>query len=99
MAMPVLLRILTTPSCWMRNRRFDARVDVVLNKLLDEYAVTKLTAHHMVIGGRVVWVANWPYCFGHFTDRSDAMGLPSRATCFRLRDRLMEEELKFSVTQ
>lgn len=85
MTLKMLLRILATPSCWLRNHHYSDEWDRRINDALDGGAVIsevgELTAN---INGERIWIANHPYA--SCTPRPGLQVMPSRATVFRLMD-------------
>lgn len=81
-------RIITTPSCWLRNAKTCNIWDCRLNQLMDMYELKLVDDHEVKLGSTSIWVSNWPYAFGsnYSSNRIVCEPLPSRTTCFRLKD-------------
>jgi hypothetical protein len=89
-----ILKVLTTPRCWIRNDPTSKAWDKELNKLLDtnniilgSYRGESDSYYTLLVGDVEVWVSNFPYAYGskHRAGLAEAK-LPSRATVFRLRE-------------
>lgn len=81
--MRYLLRVLFTPSCWVRARKVDRVWDRVLNEVLDTNPeIKRVDAYRASINGYQVWVENCPYS----ALKSPREGLPTRRTVFRFFD-------------
>jgi hypothetical protein len=81
-----LIRVLLTPSCWFRNYPTCPYVDDLVNSLLDHNQIQAVDRHSAVIGGRTIWISNFPYASGTIDEGSKCTGMPSRRTVFRLHD-------------
>ena len=80
-----LLRVLTSPSCWLRSWRTNKDLDAAINKLLDAGADITFDRYTTTLGPLSLWTANFPYSYGR-ENTIDGIGLPSRKTAFRLYD-------------
>lgn len=93
MKIKTIIRILATPSCWIRNHKVDLVWDMKLNQLLDKYDFTDITEHTVTLGSTRVWIKNHPYA--SFSPYSPAAGtvsvLPTRETAFRAHDKLVHQ--------
>lgn len=58
---------ITHPHFWIQNHRTSYKWDYALNRLLaSDLDVDVVAGGHLAkIGDMKVWVANYPYCFGH----------------------------------
>lgn len=75
----------------IRLGRTDRELSALINSLLDD-PWTPITVHDeysVSLGDLELWIANYPYCYGH---RHDADGssppLPDRRTVYRLHERI-----------
>jgi hypothetical protein len=85
-----LFRILTTPSCWLRNKPTNKALSRKLNRLMDENTPVKRINRYLVqLGGIALWQENYPYCCYYMYD-NPCLGLPDRTTVFRLYDYIAE---------
>ena len=97
-----LFKIITTPSCWIRNYDTCKIWDARLNGLLDNEDFEMYSGGHTIYfpkSGIRVWVSNFPYCFGDFYGKGRYINqefhvLPTRTTVFRLHDMLLEKARK-----
>jgi len=95
-----ILRVISTPSCWLRNYPTSESWDYALNRLLDKYSpsVSHMRCHTIMLGETEVWIANKFYAYGHeYRWRQRHFGgfkLPSRKTAFRLNDAIMKMNAK-----
>lgn len=83
-----VLRVLTTPACWLQNNDYCPEWDEELNRLMRTERFTDVTRYTARIGGHLVWVANHPYA--SFTMREHEVR-PSRATILRAKRKLMAD--------
>ena len=88
MKLSMLLRILTTPSCWIRNYAYSHAWDKELNALMDKYNFEPSTVAVATLGPYTVWIENHPYASFHQYLPNTIKLLPSRATVFRAMDKL-----------
>lgn len=79
----MFLRILFTPSCWIRNHPTSLEWDEWLSKALEDPEISELGNHDCLINGKGVWISNYPYCYG---GPRRVWVLPKRSTVFRLHD-------------
>jgi hypothetical protein len=93
MRLSMFLRILTTPACWMRNHGTNPALDAWMLIALKDPQISQISSYTCRLNGVPIWIANFPYCFGHVGD-SGSLGLPSRSTCFRLYDAVASQQLK-----
>ena len=93
MKLKTILRILTTPSCWIRNHKTDLIWDMKLNQLLDKYDFADIEEHTARLGDQKVWIKNHP--FASFSPYNRPYGplhvLPKRETVFRAHDKLVRQ--------
>ncbi len=81
------LRIIMTPSCWIRNRSTNKQWDRMVLSQLKTPHFTENDNYTVMLNGVQMWVENYPYAYGtDYTGLND--GMPSRATVFRLKDAL-----------
>lgn len=79
-----IIRILLTPSCWLRNYSTNKFLSVRINNAIDREADVILHDNYRVImDGMLIWIENYPYAFGQV---SGQRGMPDRTTVFRLVD-------------
>ena len=94
--MKYLFRILTTPSCWIRNYPTNKQLSDKINKLI-ECVDTKILVHDggykISLGNLDLWNANYPYGSYRLYDNK-GYGMPDRCTTFRLCDKINEEIFK-----
>jgi len=82
--MLAILRVLFTPSCWMRIERTSNGWDKFLNDCMDRgEVVTSTHIYTAQISGRTIWIANGYFGYGHEYD-SGIGDACSRSTMFRL---------------
>ena len=100
MTLKMLWRILTTPSCWIRNRSTDQRCNELIRYLIDRkdrvtvgYAYFEGANHFyrikLSIGGNdyVFWIRNkWYDYLNESYGDFGFHGLPSRSLCFEFFD-------------
>jgi len=79
-----LLRVLTSPSCWLRSAATNKELDAAINKLLDAGVNITADGYMATLGPIFLWAEAFPYIHGGHT--VDGIGLPSRRTVFRLYD-------------
>jgi len=95
-----ILRVISTPSCWLRNYPTSESWDYALNRLLDKYSpsVSHMRCHTIMLGETEVWIANKFYAYGHEYNWGRypryEFKLPSRKTAFRLHDAVMKMNAK-----
>ena len=83
------LRILLTPTCWIRNHGFNKSLDGWMRKALENPQFSNLTSHRVTLNGKEFWIENYPYAYAYLT-KYKLMGLPSRSTVFDFADALSE---------
>ena len=94
------IRVVMTPSCWIRNYRTSKEWDRELNHLLDTEDFEIHNFHlRFVKSGTCIWIANYPYAFGdRITPLENFYGyvnkLPARKTVFRLYDKICSGKYK-----
>lgn len=87
--MPHFLRVLLTPGCWIRNRGTSEKLSEFILKRLSKGEIPQRTSPYTAtFGGKTIWVANYPYCFGYIY--STCGDLPNRRAVFALHDALEE---------
>ena len=83
--MKYLLRVLTSPLCWLRCEATNTDLDAAINKLLDAGADITSNEYTTRLGPLILWTENFPYAYGgDYTIKGG--GLPTRRTVFRLYD-------------
>lgn len=93
-----ILRILTTPFCWLRNHRTNKMWDNKLNELLDNYEFEIVNNYTASLGGRELWYRNSPYaCFTAPWMGYDVM--PTRKTVFRALDKLKPKLEEYHIKE
>lgn len=103
-----LLKVLTTPSCWLNNFKTDARAEKFYRTLLDhkdEVKVTELDNYEMTLTFRgkeyEIWIANRYYACLQNVSYTDKDGhwknagnfLPTRATMLEFMETFYEPSL------
>lgn len=85
------LNVLIRPDWWCRNYKTNKDWDKALTTILDNpnLVVNKVDEFTIDINGIAVWIANYPYAYGHHYGgrglRGFGKGIPSRTTAMRLR--------------
>jgi len=92
--MKTLFRILTTPSCWIRNEITNKYVSNFIKKSLDDgHVPIMINQYTHRLNNKCIWTSNYPYSFGYlYNDHTKS--LPDRRTVFRLYDAIMKEITK-----
>jgi hypothetical protein len=89
----LLLRVLTTPSCWLQNNSYSRQWDRRLKELMATHRFVRTSRHTAMLGDVLIWIANHPYAsFSPYGDREMEIR-PSRLTIFRAHDKLMRDIL------
>ena len=82
----IFIETLVDPSHWIRlnntDKEWDRRVRTAISEGYDVKLLSQFTA---MIGGRKIWVGNYPYAFGTDYLREQRHELPSRRTCVKLK--------------
>ena len=87
-----LIRVLTTPSCWIRNRSTNKIWDREINLQLNNPTFTEVGNATCRLNGQAIWTENYPY--DSFTDRETGIsGMPSTKTVFRFNDILDKHKM------
>ena len=73
----LLIRVLLTPSYWIRIYRYDSSYDKWLRLQLINPIFTDMDAHTIKLNGKLIWIASYPYGSYRLFDGSE---LPSRRT-------------------
>ena len=93
MKLKTLIRILTTPSCWIRKYKTDLIWDMKLNQLLDKHDFADIGEYTAKLGNTLIWHSNHPYA--SFSPYRPVVGtvsiLPTRTTVFRAYDKLVRQ--------
>jgi hypothetical protein len=85
-----LLRILSTPSCWIRNHSTDKTWDLILRQAMAKHKFEPVTQYTAKLGDLIVWVRNHPYCSFH----PEGMEvLPRRSTVFEAQAKYLRDTL------
>lgn len=81
-----IFRIITTPTCWVRNYGYCEAYDRFLNGVLDNATLVwkAKSGYEVIIGEHTYWIANHPYA--SFTLGWDTTVMASRTTVFRAMD-------------
>jgi len=87
----MFLRIIFTPSCWIRNRRTNRKWDRKILELLEDGDITCIGDYTARLGDKLVWIENYPYEFGYEAYTINT-GMPSRSTVFKLKDAISRAE-------
>ena len=93
------LQILLMPSIWYQNSAFaDMEHDRWLNALLDTCPAPGPLRwpfeadYRVVLGGKSIWVANYPFAYGNTHENFATSGRPTRKTILRLHKYLEERK-------
>lgn len=87
MNLKTVREIITSPDMWWRLGKTDPEWSQALNEVMDLGLIPhQQNTHTANVGEAEIWIANWPYCFGHLYGNSS--GLPDRATAIRLKEYL-----------
>lgn len=79
---------------WFRNHPTDKYWDQQLNILLDNKPTfTEFQAYTLRLNGVLIWVSNYPYCYGHPYPLM-AKSLPSRSTARKLQRMALSAYIK-----
>ena len=85
--MPNFLRVLLTPSCWIRNYRTSPHLSrFIQDHLRAGEQPEVLNGFHAKLGGKVLWVRNYPYGYGSEAAFATRGPIPDRKTVFMLAD-------------
>lgn len=89
----LLIRVLTTPSCWLQNNSYSRQWDRRLNELMAKHKFVRVSKHTARLGDLLIWVANHPYAsFSPYGEHEQDIR-PRRVTIFRAHDKLMSDTL------
>jgi len=81
------LRVIFTPSCWIRNEFTNREWDREINIQLQNPVFTKKSEYTCDFNGQKIWISNYPY--DYCTDYETGIkGMPSRKTVFKFKDAL-----------
>jgi len=87
------LRVLTTPSCWIRNYKTCKHLSRFINDALDSGgAPVQFSEFRVKLASKTFWAGNFPYAYGLVGSR-----MPDRATVFRLADAVTKAEWQRSA--
>lgn len=92
-----LMKVLITPSCWVRSYQTSEVNDEKLLDLLKKHKFKKIDNSTASLGGVVFWVGNHPYS-SFFLIKASALTtkekmLPKRTTVLYAYDRLLEDTI------
>lgn len=79
------LQFLFKPSFWLLHESYCEEWDRELNALLDHYCFINISTYTATLGGKHIWVANYPYNCFHEINKSVR---PSRLTILRAKKQL-----------
>jgi hypothetical protein len=82
------IKVLLTPSCWIRNYPYSKEYDDICLKQLENPVFTNVGEHYAQLNGKLVWINNYPYAAFHLERGRLAYKLPSRRTVFKLKEAL-----------
>ncbi|HRN79996.1 MAG TPA: hypothetical protein PKY29_04555 [Ferruginibacter sp.] len=75
------LQFIFKPKYWLMNKRYNKKVDEIMNQLLDKYDFTKITDYTAFLGDTQIWIANAPYsCMYPYKFGYESRYRPSRLT-------------------
>jgi len=95
-----IIRILTTPSCWLRHESTNKYWDKKLNEMLDNPEFTNFGSHTVKLNGIEIWVQNKYYSSaGWYKKGVSAPYLPKRSTVFRFHDLYEKAVLEYVLKQ
>lgn len=80
------LRVIITPSCWIRNHSIDQSFNEGMITALNDPEFNRIDEHFVELNGIKLWVCNYPYCYGCEDLPTGLTFLPSRVTVFKLHD-------------
>lgn len=92
----LLIQAILTPSCWIRNYKYDAHWDLYLRTKLKQGETWEDIGRYTArFGGVLLWIENYPYASfykyeGWWKEQGGDRFLPSRRTTILLRRSLME---------
>lgn len=91
------LRILLTPSCWLRNFRTGKAITNFIRQRLESGEKPTIEAFgHIGLGGKLFWGHNYPYAYGtEYCGCFNEGPMPSRKVVFMLNDAV--EAAKYEV--
>lgn len=77
----LFLKVITSPTCWFRNYRYNKHWDKIIRKDLENPIFEKISNNTCVLNGTCLWISNFPYnsCNPH---GKEWVGMPSRKTVF-----------------
>ena len=92
-----LMKVLITPSCWVRIYQSSEAHDAKLLDLLKKYKFEKIDNFTTSLGGVVFWIKNHPYAsfylFKESFQTTKEKMLPKRTTVLYAYDRLIEDTM------
>ena len=75
----LLIRVLLSPSCWIRNKGIDPYLDKWLRQQLINPQFSDNHSNHTIkLNGKSIWSSNYPYDCYHLNHIN--CGLPTRRT-------------------
>lgn len=91
--MKYTIKVLITPSCWIRNYQTSKNWDKKFLKLLEENKWGSPDQYTACLGDIVIWIANYPYASFNPCSTAGLRVLPSRKTAMYARERLEQDLL------
>ena len=89
------LQFIFKPQYWIMNKKYNKKVDEIMNQLLDKYDFTKITGTTAFLGDTKIWIANAPYrCMYPYKFDCESKYRPSRLTIQKGLRKLQEIEDK-----
>ncbi|WP_332031047.1 hypothetical protein [Kaistella sp.] len=89
------LQFIFKPKYWLMNKRYNKKVDDIMNQLLDKYEFTKITGNTAYLGDNEIWITNAPYsCMYPYKFGYESRYRPSRLTIQKGLRKLQEIEDK-----
>lgn len=88
----LFIRVLYTPSCWIRNRPTNREWDKKVRQQLKNPKFTNINSYKCNLRDLTIWTENYPYAYGT-DDTGRVKGMPSRRTVFKLRNALTKHKM------
>lgn len=80
----LLIRVLLSPSCWIRNKGIDPYLDKWLRlQLINPQFNDDSGVYTIKLNGKRLWIGNYPYDCYHIVNKED--GLPTRRTVLLMK--------------
>lgn len=86
-----IVRIITTPRCWLQNDSYSPALDAMLNNFMSGCNFENIEKHTASIAGVKYWIANHPYA--SFTLDCGIKGRPSRITILKAYEKLVADKI------